>query len=176
MGYTWTSTDGSLNTTTGTFIDSVDTGGENIFLIGTDLRNYHPIGVQYGGGGVSGGLLTTRDTDFTTPVRIGTQDRWYVDNPLSGTSGQFDKWDFKLYTRDTTGWANNPNNGAGYAGEKEPYVECGSCHDPHFETTTFLRMPGTVDTATGLGDGTTTVAAANQSNTGSRVCLTCHAK
>ena len=94
----------------------------------------------------------------------------------SGTPGSFDKWDFKLYTRDTTGFANNPNNGAAFAGEKEPFVECGSCHDPHFETTTFLRMPGTTDLTTNLTGGTTSVAAVDQSNTGSRVCLTCHTK
>ncbi len=162
LGYTWTSTDGSLNTATGTFQNSVDDGGDNIFMIGTDLRNDHPIGVQYGGGGVSGGTLTTRDTDFTTPVRIGTQNRWYVDNPLSGTTGTFDKWDFKLYTRDTSGQTSR--NNVPLAGAPEPFVECGSCHDPHLETTTFLRIDPLDNPA---GD---------RSNSGSRVCLACHTK
>jgi hypothetical protein len=125
-------------------------------------------------GGKFGGI--TRDEDFAVATPIGTAGRWYVDNTVAGTPGSFDKWDFKLYTRDTTGFANNPNNGAAFAGEKEPFVECGSCHDPHFETTTFLRMPGTTDLTTDLTGGTTSVAAVDQSNTGSRVCLTCHTK
>ncbi|MDT8383948.1 MAG: cytochrome c3 family protein [Gammaproteobacteria bacterium] len=183
LGWTWT-TDGTLDIN-GTFQGSVDGGGANIWEIGTDLRNDHPVSMQYGGGGYSvsnlngGGLGATgatRDEDFFPATPIGTAGRWYVDNTVAGTTGSFDKWDFKLYTRDTTGFAANANNGAAFAGEKEPFVECGSCHDPHFETTTFLRMPGTVDLTTALGGGTTSVAAASQSNTGSRVCLTCHNK
>lgn len=162
LAYTWTSTFNTLDST-GTFQNSVDdVGGTNIFEIGTDLRNDHPIGVQYGGGGVTGGTLTTRDTDFETPTRIGTQNRWYVDNPLSGTTGVFDKWDFKLYTRDTNG--ETSRNSVPLAGAPEPFVECGSCHDPHLETTTFLR----IDPADNP-DGA-------RSNSGSRVCLTCHTK
>jgi len=78
----------------------------------------------------------------------------------------FDKWDFKLYTR-TPGVNGAFQQGrfTTTAGGAEPFVECGSCHDPHFETTTFLRM-----------DGDTTGGAATQSNRGSRVCLTCHDK
>lgn len=181
LGWTWT-TDGTLDVN-GTFTGSVDGGGANIWEIGTDLRNDHPVSMQYAGGGYSvsnlnGGAFGTgtRDEDFFAATPIGTAGRWYVDNTVAGTTGSFDKWDFKLYTRDTTGFADNPNNGAAFAGEKEPFVECGSCHDPHFETTTFLRMPGTVDLTTALGGGTTSVAAASQSNTGSRVCLTCHNK
>ncbi|NOY62352.1 MAG: cytochrome c3 family protein, partial [Gammaproteobacteria bacterium] len=41
------------------------------------------------------------------------------------------------------------------AGEPQPYVECASCHDPHVDyNPTFLRIDPS----------------------GSRVCLTCHAK
>ena len=160
LGYTWTP--GGTVDSDGIFTGSVDDGGDNIWEIGIDLRNDHPIGVQYGGGGVTGGTLTTRDTDFTTPVRIGTQNRWYVDNPLSGTTGVFDKWDFKLYTRDTNG--ETSRNAVPLAGAPEPFVECGSCHDPHLETTTFLRIDPADNPA---GD---------RSNSGSRVCLTCHTK
>lgn len=181
LAWTWV-TDGSLNAD-GVFQNSVDDNGANIWEIGTDLTNDHPVSMQYGGGGYSvnnlnggkfGGI--TRDEDFAAAVPIGTAGRWYVDNTVAGTPGSFDKWDFKLYTRDTTGFADNPNNGAAFALEKEPFVECGSCHDPHFETTTFLRMPGNVDVATDITGGTTTVAGVDQSNTGSRVCLTCHTK
>lgn len=182
LTWSWAGGDGTLDTD-GTFTGSVDDNGANIWEIGTDLTNDHPVSMQYGGGGYSVGALNggkfggvTRDEDFATAVPIGTAGRWYVDNGSAGTQGSFDKWDFKLYTRDTTGFADNPNNGAAFAGEKEPFVECGSCHDPHFETTTFLRMPGTTDLTTDLTGGTTGVPAAEQSNMGSRVCLTCHTK
>jgi len=187
-GLTWNgwTTDGTLDTN-GKFTGTVDTGGANIWQIGTDLTNDHPVSMQYGGGGYSvsnlngGGLglpagRTTRDEDFNAATPIGTAGRWYVDNTVAGTTGEFDKWDFKLYTRDTSSGMRTSLNGAAFAGEKEPFVECGSCHDPHFETTTFLRMPGTVDVTTDINGGVTGVAGTSQSNTGSRVCLTCHAK
>lgn len=164
--WAWTSTDSTVNAE-GMFINGVDGGGTNIWNIGTDLTNDHPVSMQYAGGGYSfttqNAFGSTRDQDFTAATAIGTAGRWYVDNPVAGTVGSFDKWDFKLYTRDTNAWADNPNNGAAFAGEKEPFIECGSCHDPHFETTTFLRMPGTVDNTTA-------------SNAGSQVCLACHTK
>lgn len=176
-GQTWAwTTDGTLDPN-GKFQNSVDTGGSNIWMIGTDLTNDHPVSVQYGGGGYSStspaggkfGTTTgpTRDSDFKPALQIGSGNRWYVDNntmagSMGSTGGAFDKWDFKLYTRTVTG--TNPNNGAAFAGEPEPFVECGSCHDPHMDTTTFLRIDPTINP-----DG-------NMANSGSRVCLTCHAK
>ena len=161
-GWSWTSTDSSLDAT-GTFV------GGAIFNLGKDLRNDHPIGVQYGGGGVSLGVTSTNDEDFVAPVQVGANARWYVDNTVQGTAGDgFDKWDFKLYTRDTSSETFNATTGqpTSTANGLEPFVECGSCHDPHFETTTFLRMPGVVDISGG----------GQESNAGSRVCLTCHTK
>ena len=152
---------------------SLDAGGIGRFKageivnIGTDLTNDHPISVQYGGGGITSTGGTTIDQDFHQPVKVLNIDRWYVENSQAADSTTgFDKWDFKLYTR-TPGangdtFQNTPTGGATGA---QPFVECGSCHDPHFETTTFLRM-----------DGTPTGAASTQSNRGSRVCLTCHNK
>jgi len=190
LGWSWTSTDKSLDTATGAFQGTVDvTGGQNIWQIGTDLTNDHPVGMQYGGGGYSvsnpngGGLGVTlgatRDQDFKPALQI-TSNRWYVDNTAMAGNGEstassFDKWDFKLYTRNTATGMRTSLNGATFAGEEEPFVECGSCHDPHFQTTTFLRMTGDTDTTTGIG-GTTASAGTSQSNQSSRVCLTCHAK
>jgi hypothetical protein len=157
--WTW-STGGDLGAaltvdTTGTFLAG------QIVNLGTDLRDDHPVSVQYGGGGVSATTPTgaTVDADFVAPLQIGADDRWYVDNAtmagsLGSTLGSFDKWDFKLYTRLDAALAN----------VNEPFVECGSCHDPHMETTTFLRIDGTINP-----DGT-------ESNSGSRVCLACHIK
>lgn len=192
LAWSWT-TDGSLDTN-GAFTGSVDGGGANIWQIGTDLTNDHPVSMQYGGGGYSaanptgnhftGTIGPTRDQDFAPAVQIGTAARWYVDNAAMGasssesTAGGFDKWDFKLYTRDTSTETYVSANGAAFAGQNEPFVECGSCHDPHFETTTFLRMDGGVDLTTSLTsiNSTTTVLGSAQSNRGSRVCLTCHTK
>ncbi len=184
--WTWNSADNTLNGD-GAFIGSVDTGGTNIWAIGTDLTNDHPISMQYGGGGYSatnpegfhftGTLAATRDQDFEPALQIGSGARWYVDNNLVVAPGEtltdgFDKWDFKLYTRDTSTGMQTSANLAEFAGQDEPFVECGSCHDPHFQTTTFLRMDG----ATDLGGGNPSPAGSDQSNAGSRVCLVCHTK
>ncbi len=167
LGWTWTSTDNSLDAN-GRFNPGPDTGGNVIFNLGTDLTNDHPVSMQYGGGGVSASSAgPTRDADFKLPDKIGATDRWYIDNVFMGdnsptsTTGAFDVWDFKLYTRDTSGWAPDAR-GVDFAGENEPFVECGSCHDPHLETTTFLR----IDPALNGG----------ASNNGSRICLACHTK
>jgi predicted CXXCH cytochrome family protein len=157
--------------------DNGSTTGDIIYL-GTDLRNDHPISMQYGGGGINTGATAgpTRDPDFAQVTgnttgsfgsgaashATGSSNNingsgtgsvnykaptgsapalWYVD---TGTQG-YQVNDFPLYTR-TDGPVATP----------QPYVECGTCHDPHSANSTFLRLPG--------------------GNTGSQVCLTCHAK
>ena len=160
-GWTW-NVGGSLSS------EGQFNAGE-IVNLGTDLTNDHPISVQYGGGGITAAGGTTIDTDFVQPSRVGTLNRWYVDNKLTATPsiGSFDKWDFKLYTRTPGAGGDSFNNTATDAGTgAQPFVECGSCHDPHFETTTFLRMDGSATSTVG----------SEQSNTGSRVCLVCHNK
>lgn len=192
LAWTW-GTDGTLDGN-GAFTGTVDvTGGANIWQIGTDLTNDHPVSMQYGGGGYSkanptgnhfaGTLGKTRDQDFNDATQIGTGARWYVDNaamalqaPTESSATSFDKWDFKLYTRDTSTGMRTSLNGATFAGQEEPFVECGSCHDPHFQTTTFLRMEGVTNLDTTLTAAGTATAGTAQSNRGSRVCLTCHAK
>ncbi len=88
--------------------------------LGLDLRNDHPIGVQYGGFDPGTGVI---DPDFRTAElqneTIGTTKRWWVDTSV-GTAGKLEKTDMILYTR------NNPN-----VGVDQPFVECASCHDPH---------------------------------------------
>ena len=144
---------------------SVDSNGVfnagAIANIGQDLRNDHPVSVQYGGGGLNTGGGTMRDGDFNAPQYDTTSQVWWIDNVTmqgagGSSAGQLDKWDFKLYTRSATG--------AKFASTPEPFVECGSCHDPHLETTTFLRIDPAFNP-----DG-------NESNSGSRVCLACHDK
>lgn len=115
--------------------------GEMIYL-STDLRNDHPISIQYAGS-VDGGAVIDANDDFhpafsTTTVNL--MDVFYLDTSTPGTaSGAKTKNDLPLY---------NGVDGA--------MVECATCHDPHTNTTTFLRHPA--------------------GNNGSATCLTCHDK
>lgn len=137
----------------------VDAGGVGLLTgvanLGVDLRNDHPIGIEYCGGGFSGaGTGPCRDGDFRAPTRGAANstlaNTFWVDTPGNGTAGTRDKTDMALFTRTFT---------AGLG----PSVECASCHDPHLEAgvsnggaagETFLRV----------------------SNAGSAVCLACHTK
>jgi predicted CXXCH cytochrome family protein len=127
-------------------------GGAGEFpMLGQDLKNDHPIGIQYAGGGIEAGQAISgvtdfNDEDFKIPVSktINLQPVWFLD---VNSDGKRQKTDLPLYTRTGVG--------AGFTGDVvEPFVECASCHDPHTETVTFLRIP----------------------NTGSAVCLACHDK
>jgi predicted CXXCH cytochrome family protein len=118
-----------------------------LVYISTDLRNDHPISIQYGGGNLTTTNTTTaagsmKDPDFVIPATALTtagDQIWWLDTGGAGKQ----KTDLPLYTRTL--------NAA-----DQPFVECGSCHDPHVENNTFLRF------VTG--------------NAGSQVCLTCHIK
>lgn len=121
-------------------------GGRNLWSsLGTDLRNDHPIGMEYAGGidtSVSPAVLT--DKDFVDPS-VDAAGYWYVDVPdianTNGVPAERDKGDMQLYLR-------------GAVGSEKPYVECGSCHDPHLDNVAFLRV----------------------NNDNSNVCLSCHNK
>jgi predicted CXXCH cytochrome family protein len=112
-----------------------------------DLSNDHPIGIQYGGGGLTVGAPagTLNDPDFVDPENavINATTVWWVDTEATPNATR-EKTDMQLYTR----------NEASVAGGAQPFVECASCHDPHSEVTTFLRVV----------------------NDGSAVCLACHVK
>ena len=123
--------------------------------LGTDLQDDHPVGIQYGGFTPTGATAQI-DADFVVPATATrtladgtTTNIWWVDTDgvadgqggtLGGTAAR-EKQDMQLYTR---------LNGAA----EQPFVECASCHDPHIDRTTFLRID----------------------NTGSAVCLACHTK
>ncbi len=157
-------------TATGAELDAVaisamvNTGGAPIPMLGTDLRNDHPISIQYAGGGCAVGVDpcqpstgATGDRDFNDAqhATINTNSQWWVDVAAfdstgdgardgTGTADTREKSDIILYTRD-------------FAGVEGPSVECGSCHDPHEDTArpvSFLRI----------------------ANTNSDVCLACHIK
>lgn len=128
--------------------------------LGTDLRNDHPVSMQYGGGGVSGTVTATNDLDFATVSSqvLTTAGRvWWVETGYGAVANARDRKDVILYTRD---------NG----GTIEPFVECGSCHDPHnVDNPTFLRVANSA--AANLP------ALYSNANGGpSELCLTCHTK
>jgi predicted CXXCH cytochrome family protein len=110
--------------------------------IGKDLKNDHPIGIQYAGGGITATTTAMKDPDFKTPASatLNSSKVWWVDT-AAGTADTRQKTDMILYTRN-------------FEGADQPFVECASCHDPHSENATFLRI----------------------ANTGSAVCLACHTK
>jgi predicted CXXCH cytochrome family protein len=120
---------------------------QGIANLGQDLSNDHPIGIQYGGGGitVSAPTAATNDLDFVAPDNavINSSTVWWVDTEAT-PNGTREKTDMQLYTRTEATVGN----------VAQPFVECASCHDPHSEVATFLRVP----------------------NTGSAVCLACHNK
>ena len=144
----------------GTWSGANQTGGKLqvgvIANLTTDLRNDHPIGIQYGGGGFNATTPILRavgvgDPDYKNPqsTTIGSGRVWWVDvaGPAGAVAGTRQKTDMALYSRPAA---------TGYTGqtELEPFVECGSCHDPHSNNATFLRI----------------------ANTNSAVCLACHVK
>ena len=127
--------------------------------LGTDLRNDHPIGIQYGGG-MPGNIAypagpvadgAFRDADFRGAQwsNLNGNDVWWVDTPGTGAAGTREKTDMQLYTRLAGGTSPVPG-----ATGNQALVECASCHDPHSENPTFLRVQ----------------------NTNSAVCLACHIK
>ena len=115
-----------------------------------DLRDDHPVSIEYcGGPGTLGPGANCRDADFKnwSSATINGAQQFWVDT-AAGTTGAREKTDLTLYRR-TFG-----TDGT------QPSIECASCHDPHIDNTTFLRM--VAGTATG--------------NAGSQVCLACHIK
>jgi hypothetical protein len=127
--------------------------GTPIPNLGTDLTDDHPISIQYAGGGLSSAtpvlaVGATTDPDFQAAghTTLNGNDIWWVDSPV-GVGGTREKTDMALFTRNDSGTI-------------EPYVECGSCHDPHTANAVANVSPNFM----------------RISNTDSRVCLTCHIK
>jgi hypothetical protein len=135
-------------------------------MLGTDLRNDHPIGIEYCGGGLTGATTTVsgtcKDGDFVGGASTTTSDGrtalvktasinsnqvFWVD--VDGSAGR-GKGDIQLYTRDFSGKGGSANG---------PSVECGSCHDPHVES-----------------KGSDNVHFMRVTTAGSQICLSCHTK
>jgi len=135
--------------------------GTPIPMLGTDMRDDHPISIQYAGGACQGtsadcdpSTAASGDPDFNTAqyASINSSPQWWVDTGTSGANVR-EKTDMILYARSDY----NTATGTG------PAVECGSCHDPHNASTFSSTAP-------------LSVAFLRLPNTGSQVCLACHIK
>ena len=150
--------------------------------LGTDLSNDHPVSMQYAGGGINAGAPQgpSRDPDFVAgnnpkahpsgftlntmaaPANNKFSTLWWIERGTDSLNDAGrDRTDVIFYTRTDA----NIDGGA-----EQPFVECGSCHDPHnIDNPTFLRVSNGVAPAQS-GDFPTP-------NGGpSGLCLTCHIK
>ncbi len=147
--------DGRLWTWTGGTVSVAGRISGGAGLIGTDLSNDHPIGIQYCGGGLTGtGTTVTgtcKDSDFVglQTTLINTNQVFWVETGGAGKQ----RTDLPLYQR--------------AAGGLGPMVECGSCHDPHVAT----GQAGPAGTGQSSGDTFLRI-----SNASSAVCTACHVK
>ena len=129
VSWTWNLNGGGAGVSADGFMAS-----NSALNMGTNLSNDHPIGMNYCASTSVDGS-TACEADFAV-IATSTTGRKYID---TGTAG-FQKTDLPLYRTNLT----------------TIKVECATCHDPHTESSQFLRMPG--------------------GNTGSQVCLACHTK
>jgi hypothetical protein len=149
--------DGRAFTWTGSTANAAGRLSSGAALLGTDLSNDHPIGIQYCGGGLTatGTAITgtCRDEDFVAPLTqtINANQVFWIET--GGTGKQ--RTDMPLYVR------------PGELVATGPLVECGSCHDPHVST----GQAG--PTGTGRVAGETFLRISNAS---SAVCTACHVK
>ena len=102
----------------------------------------HPVGVRFRGidqsvGREFRGFVAASLRQAT----VNGQTQWWLDTEAA-PNGLRDKTDIIFYTRQ-------------HKGRPQPFIECGSCHDPHSAANrVFLRVP----------------------NAGSRLCFACHPK
>lgn len=129
--------------------------GTPVPMLGTDLTNDHPIGIEYCGGTSVAGSYTAAncvDDSFNTAIKVGSY--WFIDR---NSNGSRQKTDIPLYTR-------NQAVGTDVLGgaTAKPYVECASCHDPHM--------------ANGTAGAGGVVNFMRVTVTASAICLACHNK
>jgi hypothetical protein len=149
--------DGRAYVWTGSTVNAAGRLSSGAALLGTDLSNDHPIGIQYCGGGLTGTGTTVggtcKDGDFKAPQTqsLNSNQTFWVDTGAVGKQ----RTDLPLYVR------------PGELVATGPLVECGSCHDPHVST----GQAG--PTGTGQVSGETFLRISNAS---SAVCTACHVK
>ncbi len=114
------------NLSTGVLMTALPNGNSPVPVLDKDLRNDHPVGVQYAGGGLdlaaigAGNNITDSANDklFNEPI-----------------------WDGNRMWVSAIGEAGLPLYGSAGVGSLGPMVECASCHNPHkTDFGSFLRM------------------------------------
>jgi len=111
------------NLSTGVLMTALPNGVSPVPVLDKDLRNDHPVGVQYAGGGLTWGPITGANTVATI-----ANDKLFVD-PI---------WDNNRLWVGAVGEAGLPLYKGATLG---PTVECASCHNPHkTDFGSFLRM------------------------------------
>jgi len=128
-----------------------------------DLSDDHPISIPYAAGGpVDGdadgtypGVLV--DPDFKDPEKatLNLQPIWWVD-VAGGVAGTREKNDIMLYARNET---------VNLVTDVRPFVECGSCHDPH-----------NADSASVVVGSEAVAFLRADDNADSKICVACHDK
>jgi hypothetical protein len=156
----------------------------SVVYIGTDLKNDHPVGMQFCGGGITPGGSTPSGTCKDDSFYSHTGPPAALHQKVQNTKTVFWVDTEKSYTTAFPGGLGvNPTdvgqNGNGVrnktdlmlysrvgpSGGEEPFVECATCHDPHSSNITFLRVPNNA-----------AVSAGTNIVTGSALCLSCHEK
>jgi hypothetical protein len=156
----------------------------------TDLSNDHPVSMQYAGGGISssGGAWegTANDPDFTGSGKKDHPGQKKADNSTVTVTAMAAKANNPLARHPFNFWLDRGDDslepGArdrediifyarNYQGVEQPFVECGSCHDPHnVDNPTFLRTSNGIPSTLAVDFP----LAANDAPSG--LCLTCHIK
>jgi hypothetical protein len=176
---------GDLDTATGRLLTPAQGIVQNLE---TDLSNDHPVSMQYAGGGITANAGTwtgqSRDPDFagsgrkthpgqdangatisvTAMAQLSTNPNakfanlFWLERSDSLAQNERDREDIIFYTRN-------------WQGQEQPFVECGSCHDPHnVDNPTFLR------TSNGIPTTLANDFPLAQNDAASGLCLTCHIK
>lgn len=102
---------------------------------------------------------------MTASPTAGVSTLWWIERYNESIyNGNRDRTDVILYTR--------LESDTGVAGDEQPFVECGSCHDPHnVDNPTFLRVSNGVPSAL-RPDFPNAISP----DFGSALCLICHIK
>ncbi|MEW5756347.1 MAG: hypothetical protein AB1810_08575 [Pseudomonadota bacterium] len=127
-------------------------GDFNAYFIGTDLRNDHPVGIDF--------PLSGKNGEFNVPLATRTKGtygvKWF-DSTTTGKVGSMDKNEVRVYKTANDGYK----------------VECASCHDPHGVPKDPAMGPSQMISSF-LRVSNSSADFAGQKNSG--LCLTCHVK
>ncbi|MBE9529368.1 MAG: hypothetical protein IME99_09035, partial [Proteobacteria bacterium] len=169
----WVFTEGGVDYITATGADGyqlshsgrLDIGGGSTHALnaGSGLSDDHPVGVAYAGGtkaSLRAAATVLSTIDLANDLLASATDGSAANNVNMSTN----LWSVAGFISDTATIADLLRGGN---------VECGSCHDPHFNNKSWEEVESTFGTAY---DGNGLFLRRVQGNSGSGVCRTCHEK